>query len=427
MTVHSMPESRTRGRAISDLALRRLAIGGWLLTVALTAAALAIRVISGAPPLPNRFGFGDAAAVAFGINQLASVTAAVVVLWRLPRQRVAWLLLAQGAFYAMSMVAMVIAFAAAIDPTLGLGLARWGGWVAWVGVTAAGYALGAMVLLFPNGRAGSRAFWRIALILILGSLTFLVSVALQPGPMWLLSTLDNPIGIGPDVMAAVGPAYFPIVSFSTAVITVFIGTTIAWRYRVSAGTERQQLKWFLAAATLTLGAFALTLVIAFGAGGLRTEVPLVAFGLTSASIPVAIGVAVLRYRLYEIDRIISRTLAYTALTAALALVYVAAFLVLQAILAPFTRSGGPLAVAASTLAVFALFQPLRRRLQAAMDRRFNRSRYDAQRTVEAFAARLRDEVDLDRVGGAVQSVVGQALAPTSVGIWLRPSGRAVDR
>jgi hypothetical protein len=157
------------------------------------------------------------------------------------------------------------------------------------------------------------------------------------------------------------------------------------------------------------------------------EWPLVAFALAATTLPLSIGIAVLRYRLYEIDRIISRTLAYAALTGTLAVVYVAAFIALQAILAPFTQSGGPLAVAASTLAVFALFQPLRRRLQAAMDRRFNRSRYDAQRTVEAFASQLRDEVDLDRVGGAVQTVVGQALAPASVGIWLRPSGRAAER
>jgi hypothetical protein len=416
-----------RGRSISERTLRRLAVAGWLLTIAVTLAELAIRLISGAPPLPSRFAFGDTAAVAFGVNQLASATAAVIVLRRLPRQPVAWLLLGQGALYAISGVAIAIAFAAAADPQLGLGLARWAGWGAWVGVSGAGYALGAMVLFFPDGSVPWRALWRVALLLILGSLVFLFSVAVQPGPMWLLSTLDNPVGIGPDVMAAVGPSYFPVVSVSAAVMMVFIGTTIAWRYRVSSGTERQQLKWFLGAATLTLGAFALTIGIALGAGGLGTELPLVAFGLASASIPVAISFAVLRYRRYEIDRIISRTLAYTALTAALALVYVAAFVVLQAILAPFTQSGGPLAVAASTLAVFALFQPLRRRLQAAMDRRFNRSRYDAQRTVEAFAARLRDEVDLERLGGAVQTVIGQALAPTSVGIWLRPSGRAVDR
>jgi hypothetical protein len=427
MSVQSMTAPGIRGHAVSDIALRRLAAVGWLLTVAVTVAALAIRVISGAPPLPNRFGFGDAAAVAFGINQLASVTAAVVVLWRLPRQRVAWLLLGTGGFYAIAMVATAIAFAAAADPTLGLGLARWAGWVAWLGVTAAGYALGPIVLLFPDGRPVSREFSRIAVPLILGSLVFLFSVAVQPGPMWLLSTLDNPIGIGPNVMAAVGPDYFPIVSVASGVILLFIGTSVAWRYRVSTGTERQQLKWFLAAATLTLGSFGVTLGIAFGAGGLRSELPLIAFGLASASIPVAIGVAILRYRLYEIDRIISRTLAYAALTATLAIVYVAAFIALQAVLAPFTQGGGPLAVAASTLAVFALFQPLRRRLQTQMDRRFNRSRYDAQRTVAAFASQLRDEVDLDRLGGVVQTVVGQTLAPASVGIWLRPSGRAADR
>ena len=144
-------------------------------------------------------------------------------------------------------------------------------------------------------------------------------------------------------------------------------------------------------------------------------------------LPIAIGIAVLRYRLYEIDRIISRTLTYGVLTVVLGAIYFAGFALLQAALAPLTSGGGPIAVAASTLAAFALFQPLRRRLQAAMDRRFNRSRYDAQRTVEGFGAHLRDEVDLERLGGELRTVVGRSLAPTSIGVWLRPSERTAGR
>jgi hypothetical protein len=115
------------------------------------------------------------------------------------------------------------------------------------------------------------------------------------------------------------------------------------------------------------------------------------------------------------------------LTVVLVSVYLAGFGLLQALLAPLTSGGGPIAVAASTLAAFALFQPLRRRLQAAMDRRFNRSRYDAQRTIDGFTAHLRDEIDLERVGGELRTVVGRSLSPTSVGVWLRPTERAAGR
>jgi hypothetical protein len=280
-----------------------------------------------------------------------------------------------------------------------------------------------IALLFPDGNLPGPG-WRwpigaIAATLLVGS----ALVAVQPGPIGA-SFANNPLGItgiawlpaGSAIAASVAAFVFPC-----ALLLALAGVTV--RFRRARGPERNQLKWFVAANVLLI-VFSLA---SFADGATQ---PTVFDFLAIASLclpPLAVGIAVLRYRLYEIDRIISRTLAYAALTGALAVVYVAAFIALQTILAPFTQGGGPLAVAASTLAVFALFQPLRRRLQAAMDRRFNRSRYDAQRTVEAFAARLRDEVDLDRVGGAVQTVVGQALAPASVGIWLRPSDRAVER
>jgi hypothetical protein len=280
-----------------------------------------------------------------------------------------------------------------------------------------------VALLFPDGKLPGPV-WRwpiraIASALAVGS----ALIAVQPGPIGA-SFANNPLGISGvawlTAVSAVGVSLVTI-ALPSALLVALAGVIV--RLQRAQPAERQQLKWFVAANVI---------LIVFTLAGLSdgaTQPTVFDFlGIYSLSLPpLAVGIAVLRYRLYEIDRIISRTLAYTVLTAALALVYVGAFLVLQAVLAPFTQSGGPLAVAASTLAVFALFQPLRRRLQAAMDRRFNRSRYDAQRTVEAFASQLRDEVDLDRVGGAVQTVVGQALAPTSVGIWLRPSDRAVER
>jgi len=135
-------------------------------------------------------------------------------------------------------------------------------------------------------------------------------------------------------------------------------------------------------------------------------------------IPIAIGVAILRYRLYDIDRLISRTVSYGAVTGILALAFVGTILVSQTILASFF-SGNSVAVAASTLVVAALFQPLRRRVQSVVDRRFNRSRYDAERTVAAFGAHLRDEVDLADVDAAIRAVVVRTVAPTAMGVWIR--------
>jgi hypothetical protein len=287
-------------------------------------------------------------------------------------------------------------------------------WLAsWLFVPAIGLTMVFVPLLFPDGHLPSRRWLPVA---VFGAAAIAAGavVAFRPGPLTNVHAIPNPIGIdgiGP-VIDAVG---FPPGSLMGIAILVSLASAVI-RFRQGGPVERRQLKWFGSVLVVAVLIFALA----------PDSLNLVSFA-SIGLLPLGIGIAVLRYRLYEIDRIISRTLAYTALTAALALVYVAAFVVLQAILAPFTQSGGPLAVAASTLAVFALFQPLRRRLQAAMDRRFNRSRYDAQRTVEAFAGRLRDEVDLERLGSAVQSVIGQTLAPASVGIWLRRFDRAVDR
>ena len=141
------------------------------------------------------------------------------------------------------------------------------------------------------------------------------------------------------------------------------------------------------------------------------------------SLPIVIAIAILRYRLYDIDRIISRTVSYGAVTGILALVFVGTILVSQTVLSSFFR-GNSVAVAASTLVVAALFQPLRRRVQSVVDRRFNRSRYDAERTVAAFSGRLREEVALEDVSAAIRTVVAQTVAPTAVGLWMRERGRS---
>jgi hypothetical protein len=190
--------------------------------------------------------------------------------------------------------------------------------------------------------------------------------------------------------------------------------SLALRWRRARGNEREQLKWVAFAACLALVATIVLQIFQLPGLGLAGVV----------LVPVGAAVAILRYRLYDIDRIISRTLAYGLLAALLGLVYVAGVFVFGRLLNP---GGEPseLAVAASTLAVAALFQPARRRVQAAVDRRFNRARYDGARTVAAFSARLRDEIDLDTLSAELVAVVNQTMQPTRVSMWLLHSPRGL--
>ena len=190
------------------------------------------------------------------------------------------------------------------------------------------------------------------------------------------------------------------------------------RFRRGHGDERQQIKWIMYGGLLTVVAVATAFFEPTGLLGLVLALPLLAM-------PLTIGIAILRYRLYDIDVIVHRTLVYTTVTAVLAATYAGGVLVLQVALSPITGSGA-LAVAASTLLVAALFHPMRRRIQSVVDRRFYRSRYDAARTLEAFSARLRNEVDLDRLTDELRTSIAGALQPAAVGVWLR-DGRADER
>jgi len=191
--------------------------------------------------------------------------------------------------------------------------------------------------------------------------------------------------------------------------------SLVLRFRRSQGVERQQLKWFTYAGVLLFAWSAVDLV-------LPDVAPFTAFfGLTIALVPVAAGIAVLRYRLYDIDRLINRTLVYGLLTALLAGVYAGAVLVLGQVFGGFRAEPPTWAIAGVTLAVAALFQPARRRIQQVVDRRFNRRNYDAAKTIEAFSARLRDEVDLDALSAELLAVTNLTMQPTAASLWLRPS------
>jgi hypothetical protein len=194
------------------------------------------------------------------------------------------------------------------------------------------------------------------------------------------------------------------------------------RYGATDHVERQQLKWFLLASLVSiLGVFAAAggAVLSNGRPG---EAGLAVFGFAGALVPVAIGVAILRHHLYDIDRLISRTLGYAVITGALGAVFGGLILLLTAVLARFTQ-GQTIAVASSTLVVFALFQPMRRRVQRAVDRRFDRARYDASLTIDSLAGRLRADLDLATVSQEIARTADAAVRPASVAVWLRGSGR----
>ena len=226
--------------------------------------------------------------------------------------------------------------------------------------------------------------------------------------------LPNPVGLAGAPDPENGALEAVLLGVLAACMAASV-VSVVLRFRRSEGVERQQLKWFTSAAALMLVVQLATMtVLPDGVAGDLL------FGLSIALVPIAAGVAILRYRLYDIDRLINRTLVYAALTAVLGAVYAGLVLALGLL----GGVGGELpswAVAVATLAVAALFQPARRRVQAAVDRRFNRRRYDAARTVEAFSARLRDQADLDTLAAELLAGVEQTVEPTTVSLWLRPS------
>ncbi len=277
--------------------------------------------------------------------------------------------------------------------------------------------LGADILLFPDGRLASR-WWRsalriyaVAFALLILATCVAIAGALTAHPVRVdntggLAAVDDPVGWFHTVQ---GPLTAVIIGLSLAFIA---RQALTWRR--SSGDRRLQLKWLASGAAITIICLFLAATVSTS-GGPKTL--LVISGLAwfgVAALPVSIGVGILKYRLYEIDRIISRTLAYAIVTGLLVGVYAGLVLLATQVL----KFHSTVAVAAATLVAAALFNPVRRRVQHAVDRRFNRARYDAERMVTAFAARLQDAVDPDAVRADLAGVVHAALEPTHVSVWL---------
>jgi hypothetical protein len=392
--------------------LRRPGVLAWALWVLVVLGLAAGFWLEG---LLRRADWADPLDTAVGptVAAVSAATVGAVLAGRRPRHPVGWLLLA----FALSLAANGVAGGYA---PYGL-LARSGALpaAAWVAMyypataLVAFACLGLILLLVPTGSPPSPR-WRWWAWLTVGALAvLLLAMPLAPKPPdWRYRVVDNPLDLRPfdGALLAANRA-----ALAVTVLGILVGAgSLVVRFRRARGIERQQLRWVVLAAALT-GVVMLASVVLVAAG----KEALVGWvsAVCVAFLPLATGAAILRYRLFDLDRIISRTLAYGLLTVLLGVGYAGVVLGLG----QFLGRESSLVVAAATLAVAAAFQPARRGIQAVVDRRFNRRRYDAAQTIQAFSARLRQQVDLDTLTAELLAVVEQTIQPTSVSLWLRPS------
>jgi hypothetical protein len=358
---------------------------------------------------------------------LAFSSVGALIVARRPGNRIGWILCAAGLTIGATTLASGYAVFSLAGPSRLPGT-EWAAWIAyWIWVPGVGPAMTFGLLLFPDGRLPSRRWRVVGWLSMVALATLAFGSAFTPGPLSDYPEVNNPLGLAPLEGSVLEDGGVGWVLLPASV--VISAVSIAVRYRRATGEQRQQIKWFVFAGVLIAVGWAASLVAqdaTSDSGGLLVVVSLL-LGITSLlGIPVAVGIAILRHRLYDIDLIINRTLVYGALTAMLALVYLGGVVLLQQAFRALTGHESQLAVVASTLTIAALFNPLRRRIQSFIDRRFYRRKYDAAKTLEAFSARLREEPDLDRLGKDLGDVVTETLQPEHVSLLLRPDTEPRD-
>ena len=403
---------------MSTRAASWLAWTACLLCGTLTAASLILAFLNGRTL--SEFFVEENIAMIATLTVAFSVVGAMIASHR-PGNPIGWIFCAAALFQGLAVFGDEYATYALITRPGSLTLGPEMSWLTeWIWAPGLGLILVFLPLLFPDGRPPSRR-WRwvawlggisIVMIVVLamvilwserGTQLLRDPVSDEAGPAWILGLLVEAVAF--PLMLVAGLA---------AVISLFV------RFRRARGDERQQIKWFASASALTLG-FVFVLQTLNNTQNSLLEAGLATVALfLIPSIPVATGVAILRYRLYDIDRLINRAMVYGLLTAMLAVVYLASVVALQSILRALMGQESTLAIVASTLAIAAMFNPLRRRIQAFIDRRFYRRKYDARKTLEAFSAKLRDETDLEALNNELVGVVRETMQPSHVSLWLRP-------
>jgi hypothetical protein len=349
-------------------------------------------------------------------------TVGALIASRQPRNAVGWIFCYLGlAFPLVGAIEEYALYALVTEP----GSLPGGEGLVWLAALLGGptfFALFALVfLLFPEGKLLSRR-WRLVVWLDLVAVACLVCSAFEPGALGNLGLVRvaNPFGM--ERLAALLGTLELVGLFTTLAVAVAGGISLVVRFRRARGVERQQLKWFAYSGIIFCAVFAIgPLLWSLPESAAPGWVWPVLFLAGSSTIPVSVGIAILRYRLYEIDLLINRTLVYGSLTVTLALVYFGVVTVTQALFRAVTSQQElpQLVVVASTLVIAALFNPLRRRIQSFIDRSFYRRRYDARKTLEAFSAKLRDETDLDALNVELVGVVRETMQPAHVSLWLR--------
>ncbi|MEJ7629929.1 MAG: hypothetical protein WKF54_10100 [Nocardioidaceae bacterium] len=411
---------------LSDGALRRSAWAVWWFFAAMLAVGVSLLFVE-APRTSESWGIGGLVGeLAFGAVIMTFPLVGLLIVRVKPRNTIGWLLMGIGLLWGLIVLADSYAsYGLLVNPgslpgPVVVAALNEGSWAPGIGLMGT-----FLILLYPDGHLPSR---RWAPVAWLSAVTIVVlTVAIDFGPGRLeespVPTLRNPLA---------SPATEPVF---TVLLVIFLpllplcivacAVALVRRFRLSQGIERQQLKWLATAGALVAATYLVTIASTL----LSDTAPGVTSGwvavlqtvsdLSLGLLPSAIGIAILRHGLYEIDVVISRTLVYGFLTATLAAVYLGSVLLLQLVVSPLTDRSD-LAVAGSTLTVAALFRPARARIQSTVDRQFYRSRYDAVRTVDAFVARLRHEIDLDAVGSDLTTAVHDTVKPAHVSLWLRP-------
>ena len=363
---------------------------------------------------------GDGLGSLLGLWALANATVGTIVAIRRPTHRIGWLLVAIGLLLAVDSFAEQYArygLLAGLDSIPAVPAMAWVSF--WLDAPAL-FLLLFVILLFPDGRLPSRRWRPVAWVLAIAAVAG-AGVALRPGELPELAPIRNPFGVQ--------GATPTLEVLETGSLVVFAGVVVALaasllrRLQRAQGLKRSQLKWFTYAVALVGVSLAVHLAALTLSLPLVKSATLVALLVAILGVPVAIGIAVLRYRLYDIDRLINRTLVYGLLTILLAAIYASIVLILGQLFGGLGDDPPSWVVAGATLAVAALFQPARRRIQQVVDRRFNRRKYDAATTVEAFSTRLHQQIDLDTLSAELLATVDQTMQPTTASLWLRQTAK----